>query len=116
VSLNRRLRDRVTLKRRTSTNSGGVRKVTSLDTLAPARIPCQHASPSQAESERLFGQQIRQFEAHVFTLRDFPDASMADVAIWHEAPGTDRELEIVGRHWIGRDRAWVVLACREVRA
>lgn len=114
--LARRLRERVTLKRRTSVNDGGVRKRTGLVALEPERIPCTHESPSQAATERLFGQQIRQMEAHVFTLRAFPDASTADLVIWHETDTTDRELEIVGRQYMGRDRGWMVLACREVRA
>jgi hypothetical protein len=106
------MRDRVTLKRRTTTNSGGA-AVVSFTTVTPARMPAAVESPTGERMERLFGSQVTPIATHVVLMREWDSVQLGDQLVWHDG-STDRTLEIRGRHVLGGPmRRYLAVACEE---
>jgi transcription elongation GreA/GreB family factor len=106
-----RMRERVTLKRRTTANSGGAAVVT-FATVSPARVQASVESPTGSRLERLFGAQVVPIASHLVMVRAWDEVALGDQVVWHDG-GTDRTLEIVGRQDVGPLRRFQVLACEE---
>ena len=106
------MRDRVTLQRRTTVNSGGAAVVT-FATVAPARMPAAVESPTGERMERLFGSQVTPIATHVVLMRAWDAVALGDQLVWHDG-ATDRTLEIRGRQVLGGPmRRYLAVACEE---
>lgn len=105
------MRDRVTLQRRTTTNSGGA-VVPSFANASPTRIQAAVESPTGQRLERLFGAQVTPVASHLVMLRAQSTITLGDRVIWHDG-ALDRTMEVVGLQRIGPMRRFHVLACEE---
>lgn len=121
-----RFRDRVTIQARTTTNDGGSMVSSFTSRIATgwgtSRVPCEVASATQQDMERIFGQQADVVATHTVTLHTWREIAQTDRILWHTGRTTpahvgvgagDRVLEVKAITELGADRRFMVLACEE---